>query len=167
MGRKITKKEAADILGKSERAVERLVGQNRLTLYPDPQPGRTRAVPMYDEDEVRALLRPGVQPALAPSTSTMATSPDTNPDNNDARSEVRSMLASGVPFWVSYEDAMRRTGAARSWIQAGVWARRIATLGGRVALLDVASFVTSPALPGYLEAWRERERKEQPKQLKA
>lgn len=168
MGQKITKKEAADILGKSERYVERLVGQNRLTVYPDPRPGRTRAVPMYDETEVRALLQPERRPALVPASDspTMATNND-SPDNADARAVVVSLLASGVPFWVTYEDAMKRTGAARSWVQAGVWAGMIGSLGGRVRLLDVVSFVTSAGLPDVLSAWRERERKQQPKQLKA
>jgi hypothetical protein len=55
---KITKSEAARILDKSERAVERYSkaeGERAPLLSVTYEKGTTRDVPMYDEDEVREL----------------------------------------------------------------------------------------------------------------
>jgi hypothetical protein len=55
---KITKSEAAKILDKSERAVERYSkteGERAPLLSVTYEKGTTRDVPMYDEDEVREL----------------------------------------------------------------------------------------------------------------
>jgi excisionase family DNA binding protein len=62
---RITKEQAAEILGMTTRAVERYTKQNRLSATYER--GRTRPVPVYDEAEVKALasslLHP-VQPAI-------------------------------------------------------------------------------------------------------
>lgn len=57
---RITKEEAARILGKTERLVERYGsvergGLARLSVTYEKLPGSEREIPMYDEDEVRGL----------------------------------------------------------------------------------------------------------------
>ena len=59
--RRITKEEAARILGMSERAVERYSragdgGAARLSVTYERVSGSARELPMYDEEEVRALF---------------------------------------------------------------------------------------------------------------
>lgn len=65
---RITKEQAAEILGKSERAVERYSkadGDKPALLSVTYEKGKTRDVPMYDENEVRELAERLRQPQAA------------------------------------------------------------------------------------------------------
>ncbi len=173
---KIGKAEAARILGVSERTLERNVKSGKWRLTVKDAPGRTKRVPQYDEDEIKLLARdlnaprsysvPVEPPAPSGTVVPVSTIPTTGDNTGAAVGILSSMLAGGLPFWTSYDDAVSRTGAAKSWIQAGVWGGAIASFGGRVRLLDVLLFVNSPRLPEVVAEWRERERKPQPKQLR-
>ena len=81
---KITKAEAARILGKSERFVERQHGRGLTVFY---EKGTTRDVPMYDEDEVRTLAEK--RPAVIPAPAEMAIA--TRGDN--AASQLSELVA--------------------------------------------------------------------------
>ncbi len=80
---RITKEQAAVILGKTTRAVERYAADSKNRLSVVYEKGRTRDVPMYDEGEIRALaerLRQPSSPAQAVIT--------TQDDNADTRQSL-------------------------------------------------------------------------------
>ncbi len=72
---RITKDQAAIILGKTTRAVERYAADpyNKLSIVYEK--GRTRDVPMYDEEEVRALAERLRQPST-PAQAVITTQSD-------------------------------------------------------------------------------------------
>ena len=95
----ISKAEAAAILGKSERGVERYAKDGLLEVKPQRVKGRTRDVPMYEEADVRALAerlrqppaRPSVVSSLSPAREVATvTTPNDNADNADARALERA-----------------------------------------------------------------------------
>ncbi len=95
---KITKEEAARILDATPRTVERLAKSNRLSVTYEK--GATRDVPVYDEDEVKALAkqpRTAAQPAIAPPAPEPSQAIATRNDNGDNR------LSQAVAFLIQRE----------------------------------------------------------------
>ncbi len=95
---KITKEEAARILDATPRTVERLAKSNKLSVTYEK--GATRDVPVYDEDEVKALAkqpRTAAQPAIAPPAPEPSQAIATRNDNGDNR------LSQAVAFLIQRE----------------------------------------------------------------
>jgi hypothetical protein len=92
---KISKEETTRILNASPRKVERLAKSNPLSVTYEK--GTTRDVPMYDEDEVRALAGKAhtpAQPAVVQVTDQPITAIPTHNDNSDNRlSQLVAFLA--------------------------------------------------------------------------
>jgi excisionase family DNA binding protein len=95
---KITKEEAARILDATPRTVERLAKGNKLSVTYDK--GTTRDVPMYDEDEVKALAGKAhtpAQPAIVAPEPEPSQAIATRSDNGDNR------LSQAVAFLIQRE----------------------------------------------------------------
>ncbi len=109
---KITKEVAAGILQSTERTVERMAGKGLLSVSYKSEPGRTRKVPLYDEDEVRRranteTISPLVEPA-ASHVETIATNADTTGDNSDMAALVpRSFAPDALAGLVAMLEAAR------------------------------------------------------------
>ncbi len=81
---RITKEQAAAILHMTTRAVERYTKQKRL--IPTYEKGRTRPVPMYDEEKVKELAAALLQPAFSGAIATQK-------DNNEHEVAIRPQQA--------------------------------------------------------------------------
>jgi excisionase family DNA binding protein len=86
---KITKAQAAKILQKSERAVERYVNANPPLLSVTYEKGKTRDVPMYDESEVRALAERLKHPQTA---ARAVLAPDASSSQTEALEKLDSFV---------------------------------------------------------------------------
>jgi len=105
----ITKEEAAAILGKTPRAVERYAADNRLSVtYAK---GKTRDVPMYDRAEVEALAeelshpRTAARPSVVSPVNHGQSLITTRDDNGDTALSQLAPLALIERFTLALESS--------------------------------------------------------------
>jgi excisionase family DNA binding protein len=139
---KITKEQAAEILGaRNVRTVERHVKAGRLSVTYEK--GKTRDVPMYDEDEVKALAAEQSQPhtpaapALAPTGagSALAT-------RSDIADNVLSQLAARLL------DQAEQRHAARALPTVDIGQKVMLTLADAAALSSLSEHHLREAIRG-------------------
>jgi excisionase family DNA binding protein len=166
---KITKAEAARLLGKSERAVERYSRAEgdtpaRLSVTYEKVPGRTRDLPMYDEAEVMRLAeelsRPqAARPVLMPSEASGERALiATRPDNSDGRAallselltrlvsvEERQVAPAADKLLLNLKEVRALTGLSEQFLREAIHAGRlkgkILGRGYKVKRADLEAFV--------------------------
>jgi excisionase family DNA binding protein len=165
---KITKEEAAQILEKSTRAIERYSkaeGNNPPLLSVTYEKGKTRDVPMYDEGEVRDLAERLKHPQT-PARATLAapeTAIATRSDNGDMAVSQLSVIVRAIEqareesrpratisdlahkLMLSLDDAAQLAGLSRDHLRAAIKAGklkgRIIGRGFKVKRPDLEQYV--------------------------
>jgi excisionase family DNA binding protein len=158
----MNKKEAAEALGVSERAVERYTKQGRLSVHYEK--GKTRPVAVYDAGEIEhlrgelqspATVRPRVEPqnstALMPTNPEQALSPFVGVQffeglaalARDTKSQPRADVGSKIMLTLADAAALSSLSEnyLREAVRAGKLKGKIIGRGYKIKRTDLDSFV--------------------------
>lgn len=158
---KITKEEAAGILGKDARTVERYASKGKLSVVYEK--GTTRDVPMYDDAEVQALAEQlkapstAIRPSIAAGEQTAIATRDDNHDNRlsqavaflletqNGRRQEPTVTDLAHKLTLSLAEASQLAGLSRGYLRQAIEDKklkaRIIGKGWRVKRSDLEGYI--------------------------